>query len=191
MASRSMRVGLPTALLGLVLSAGAAGQTAGQTAQQELMRACNADAGARNLTGEARQTFMSQCLAGRATPSAGAAMTPGSPTPAQAAQQERMRACNADAGARNLTGETRQRFMSDCLAGRVTPGAAGAAGGPSSAQAAQQDRMRTCNAEAGTRNLAGEARQRFMSDCLAGRAGAGAPAGAGAQGSGGGTPRRN
>jgi hypothetical protein len=34
MASRSMRVGLPTALLGFVLSAGvAAGQTAGQTAQ--------------------------------------------------------------------------------------------------------------------------------------------------------------
>jgi hypothetical protein len=136
-----MRVGLPTALLGFVLSAGvAAGQTAGQTAQQELMRACNAHAGARNLTGEARWTFMSQCLAGRATPSARAAMTPGSPTPAQAAQQER---------------------------------------------------MRTCNAEVGTRNLAGEARQRFMSDCLAGRAGAEAPAGAGAQGSGGGTPRPN
>jgi len=109
---------------------------------------------------------------------------------AQTAQQERMRVCNADAGRQNLAGEQRQRFMSDCLAGRVTPGAP-AAGGPSPAQAAQQDRMRTCNAEAGTRSLAGEARQRFMSDCLAGRAGTGSPATPGTSGTGGGSTRRN
>jgi hypothetical protein len=41
---------------------------------------------------------------------------------------------------------------------------------PSAAQAAQQERMRSCNAEAGTRNLTADARRSFMSSCLAGRA---------------------
>jgi hypothetical protein len=45
-----------------------------------------------------------------------------------------MRACNADAGARNLAGDARRGFMSDCLAGRPPP----AGGRPSAAQAAQQ-----------------------------------------------------
>ena len=41
------------------------------------------------------------------------------PSPAQQAQQERMRACNAEARARNLSGEERQRFMSPCLRGQA------------------------------------------------------------------------
>ena len=40
---------------------------------------------------------------------------------------------------------------------------------PSTAQSAQQARMRDCNAEAGKRSLAGDARRPFMSECLAGR----------------------
>ncbi|MCX7374383.1 MAG: PsiF family protein [Alphaproteobacteria bacterium] len=40
---------------------------------------------------------------------------------------------------------------------------------PTDAQARQQERMRQCNADARQNNLAGEARQRFMSACLAGR----------------------
>jgi hypothetical protein len=36
----------------------------------------------------------------------------------------------------------------------------------------QQERMRSCNAEARTKNLAGNDRQHFMSGCLAGNAGA-------------------
>lgn len=90
------------------------------------------------------------------------------PTPAQAAQQERMTNCNAEARTRNLSGEPRQGFMRECLAGRMPP-AAPAAGQPSAAQQAQQNRMRECNATAGTRNLAGDARQAFMRECLAGR----------------------
>lgn len=40
---------------------------------------------------------------------------------------------------------------------------------PTDAQQRQQERMRQCNADARQNNLAGEARQRFMRTCLAGR----------------------
>ena len=80
-------------------------------------------------------------------------------------------------------------------AGALAQGAAGPAAQapgqqqqPSAAQAAQQDRMRGCNAEAGTRSLAGDARRAFMSDCLAGRTAAGATAPASPAQSG--APRR-
>lgn len=38
-----------------------------------------------------------------------------SPTPAQQAQRERMKACNADAGKQQLKGDERKTFMSSCL----------------------------------------------------------------------------
>src|SRR6478609_3635239 len=75
------------------------------------------------------------------------------PAPAQPAQQERMKTCNAEAGTRKLAGDPRKEFMSACLAGNM-PAAPAAANQPSAAQAAQQERMKTCNAEAGTRKLA-------------------------------------
>ncbi len=105
-----------------------------------------------------------------ATPSAPAGTatnTARQPSAAQQAQQERMRTCNAEAGTRNLQGDARRSFMSECLAGRMPPAAAAGAQ-PSAAQQAQQNRMRDCNAQAGTRNLAGEARQTFMAGCLRG-----------------------
>jgi len=40
---------------------------------------------------------------------------------------------------------------------------------PSAAQAAQRDRMTSCNADAGSKNLSGSARKSFMSDCLSGK----------------------
>ncbi|MGU3658483.1 PsiF family protein [Methylobacterium fujisawaense] len=40
---------------------------------------------------------------------------------------------------------------------------------PSAAQAAQRDRMTSCNADAGSKNLRGSARKSFMSDCLSGK----------------------
>lgn len=122
-----------------------------------------------------------------ATASAGLAQTTAAPdtTPAtrqpssaQAAQQDRMRDCNTEAGKRNLAGDARRPFMSECLAGRMPPAAAGT---PSPAQAAQRERMIQCNAEAGTRALAVEARRDFMRDCLAGKTPA-APATGGRRG---------
>src|SRR5690349_18167825 len=42
---------------------------------------------------------------------------------------------------------------------------------PSAAQQAQRDRMTSCNADATTKNLTGDARKSFMSDCLSGKTG--------------------
>lgn len=41
------------------------------------------------------------------------------PTPAQAAQHQRMRDCNAEARRRSLTGTSRKAFMRPCLGGRM------------------------------------------------------------------------
>ena len=39
---------------------------------------------------------------------------------------------------------------------------------PSAAQKAQQEKMKTCNAEAGKKELKGAERKKFMSECLKG-----------------------
>lgn len=128
------------------------------------------------------------CLAGAPALAQSAAQSPApaaeprSPSPAQAAQQQRMRDCNAEATEKHLAGDPRRAFMSECLAGRPHPAAAPAPatptpapGQPPAAAAAhpltpQQERMRDCNARAGERSLAGDARRHFMSECLAGHA---------------------
>lgn len=69
--------------------------------QQDKMATCNKEASAKNLTGDARKAFMSECLSGKAAPP----MT----------QQEKMGYCNKQASAKNLTGDARKTFMSDCL----------------------------------------------------------------------------
>lgn len=79
------------------------------------------------------------------------------PTPAQKAQQDRMKECNAKAA--DKKGDERKRYMSACLKGE---------NGPSAKQKAQQDKMTACNKEAGTRNLKGDERKKFMSACLKG-----------------------
>ncbi|MDN3918881.1 PsiF family protein [Roseateles violae] len=75
----------------------------------------------------------------------GAAKTP---SPAQAAQQEKMKACNKDAG--DKKGDERKAFMKDCLSASATP--------------AQQEKMKTCNKDAGDKK--GDERKAFMKDCL-------------------------
>ena len=72
--------------------------------QQNKMAACNKDAGAKNLEGDARKSFMSECLSAKGKPSA-----------ARTAQQEKMASCNKDAGAKSLKGDDRKKFMSTCL----------------------------------------------------------------------------
>ena len=73
------------------------------------------------------------------------------PTPAQKAQQERMKQCNADAA--DKKGDERKAFMSKCL---------------SEKKASQQDKMKSCNKDAGDKKLAGDERKKFMSECLKG-----------------------
>ncbi len=48
-----------------------------------------------------------------------------------------------------------------------TPPAAGASA-PAKAPTAQQTRMKTCNADAGAKNLKGDERKAFMKECLSG-----------------------
>lgn len=72
---------------------------------------------------------------------------------APTAQQNKMAACNKEAG--DKKGEERKKFMSECL--KAKPAA-------SAKRTAQQERMKTCNAEA--KDKKGEERKKFMSECL-------------------------
>ena len=69
------------------------------------------------------------------------------------AQQERMKACNAQASKKELKGDERKSFMSDCLK-------------TNDKLTAQQQRMKTCNEQAGRKELKGDKRQSFMRECL-------------------------
>ena len=76
-------------------------------------------------------------------------------TPASASpQQEKMTACNKEAAAKNLSGEPRKAFMSECLSGKTAP------------PMTQQEKMGYCNKQAAAKTLSGDARKTFMSDCL-------------------------
>lgn len=76
-------------------------------------------------------------------------------------QQEKMKACNAEA--KGKKGDERKAFMKECL-GAKPAGAqpAGAAGG----KAAQQEKMKACNAQA--KGKKGDERKAFMKECLSG-----------------------
>lgn len=74
-------------------------------------------------------------------------------------QQNRMKACSAEAKAKGLgegKGEERQAFMKECLSGK----------GGKKGRESQQNKMVTCNKEATAKNLKGDDRKKFMSDCL-------------------------
>lgn len=76
-------------------------------------------------------------------------------------QQQRMADCNKQAT--GMKGEDRKKFMSGCLSGKAPAAStAAAAAKPMS----QQDKMKACNADAGSKNLKGDDRKKFMSDCL-------------------------
>src|SRR5262249_48475717 len=67
-------------------------------------------------------------------------------------QQERMKACNTEAG--DKKGDERKAFMSQCLKGE------------GAAPMTQQEKMKKCNADATAKSLKGDERKTFMSDCL-------------------------
>lgn len=89
-----------------ILAVAAVGWQAPATAgtQQDKMTECNKEAAARNLSGDARKQFMSQCLSAQ----------PAAASPPMT-QQEKMTYCNKQASAKNLSGDARKSFMSDCL----------------------------------------------------------------------------
>ena len=69
---------------------------------------------------------------------------------AKSPQQNKMALCNKEATGK--TGDDRKAFMKTCLS---------AGGKPT-----QQDKMKTCNADAKTKELKGDERKKFMSECL-------------------------
>jgi hypothetical protein len=72
--------------------------------------------------------------------------------PAANSQQNKMKACNAQAG--DKKGDDRKAFMKQCLS---------AAGAPAPTMT-QQDRMKACNTQAGDKK--GDDRKAFMKTCL-------------------------
>ena len=74
-------------------------------AKQSTMAACSAQANDKGLseeTGDERKAFLKECLSAK-------------PTKAGGTQQNKMKSCNKEAGAKNLKGEERKKFMSTCL----------------------------------------------------------------------------
>lgn len=104
-------------MLALVLSlaavatapAFAAGSTAAAkpTAQQQKMATCSHES--KGMKGDAHKQFMSDCLKGKTA----APMASGG----KMSQQDKMKACNADANGKKLKGSERKSFMSTCLKG--------------------------------------------------------------------------
>ena len=64
--------------------------------------------------------------------------------------EDRVAACTHDAKA--LKADEQHKFIADCMKGHGS----------------QQDKMRTCNAEARQKDLHGDERRAFMSSCLKG-----------------------
>lgn len=87
-----------------------------QLAQQEKMKTCNADAKAKGLKGAERQKFMSECLKGKTADAPAVAAPAKTDVPAaKMTQQEKMKACSAEAKTKALKGDERKKFMSECL----------------------------------------------------------------------------
>lgn len=129
------------------------------TPQQQRMKDCNAEAKKKELAGDARKEFMSKCLGGETSAAASGAT----------AQQDKMKSCNEQAGKKNLAGDDRKKFMSECLSAKGPDAAAAkteAKPDDKNKTMTQQDRMKSCNADAKKKGLAGEERKKFMSDCL-------------------------
>ena len=80
------------------------------------------------------------------------------PTAAQKKQQERMKDCNEQAGAKKMEGDARKKFMSTCLKGGSAKGE----------MTPQQARMKDCNKQASDKQMKGDDRKKFMSTCLKG-----------------------
>jgi psiF repeat len=136
-------ISMKTFVLALALALFAAGPALA-ISQQDKMKSCNADASKKDLKGDERQKFMSQCLSAEGAPKE---MSP---------QQERMKTCNADAAKKELKGDERKKFMSDCLSGKPAE----------AAPMTQQDKMKACNADPKAKALKGDERKKFMSECL-------------------------
>ena len=97
---------LVTLLSGMFLMASANAEEKTLTPQQQRMTTCNQQATAKTLKGDARKTYMSDCLKNGVSKPDEKSLTP---------QQQKMRECNAQATEQSLKGDDRKKFMSGCL----------------------------------------------------------------------------
>jgi len=74
-------------------------------------------------------------------------------------QQQRMADCSSKS--KGMKGDAHKTFMSDCLKGD-------SAATTAAAKPTQQEKMKSCNTEAGGKKLKGDERKAFMSTCLKG-----------------------
>ncbi|HEV8645200.1 MAG TPA: PsiF family protein [Burkholderiales bacterium] len=82
-------------------------------------------------------------------------------------QQDKMKACNADAAKKELKGDERKVFMKECLSvKKVAKEENEEAREQKKDVKLQRERMKSCNADASRQVLKGDARRIFMSDCL-------------------------
>ncbi len=80
---------------------------------------CAAKAAEKKLAGAAKASFEKKCVAdekagAKAGATASAPLAAATPDK-KVTQQEKMKACNKDAGEKKLKGDERKKFMSDCL----------------------------------------------------------------------------
>jgi hypothetical protein len=88
--------------------------------QQDKMKGCSKEAA--GLKGDERKAFMKKCLSKDYVLKSGAAAETKAETAAASKQpvassdqKEKMKACNADAKAKELKGDVRKQFISTCL----------------------------------------------------------------------------
>lgn len=97
------------------------------------------------------------------------------------AQQEKMKTCNKEAREKALKGDDRKKFMKECLSAAkpaadqpiatsspAAAPAAAASGTEPDGKKTQQNKMKDCNKAAKEKNLKGDERKSFMSECLKG-----------------------
>ncbi|MGZ5032919.1 MAG: PsiF family protein [Usitatibacter sp.] len=85
-------------------------------ASEQQNRMANCAHESKGMKADERHHFMSECLKGHGANS-GAHVKEASAKPEAGHQQEKMRACNDEAGKKDLHGDERKAFMSACLKG--------------------------------------------------------------------------
>lgn len=87
------------------------------------------------------------------------------------AQHDKMKGCNKEA--KGMKGDDRKAFMKKCLSKEYELKAGAESSKPvasaeTPAAGSQRDKMKSCNADAKTKDLKGDERKAFMSSCLKG-----------------------
>jgi hypothetical protein len=120
------------------------------TPQQQKMSGCSKDAHAKSLKGDEYKTYMSTCMKGTGTPAAATAAKTATATTTPATTAAPATTATTAAGAK----------PADASKTKTDPFVGTGAANP------QQQKMKTCAADAKTKGLKGADRRTYMSTCL-------------------------